>query len=193
MEVMKIMLMHIEEYGLYAEITGFKGIQIDNMKRISDLTDREKRRKALVQFLNAELVATWEHLYFAVLNALLGFKNGFNISRSLGVEIMLYASAQRQIRKAIDLIGVKSGSLDLAVVIIAENEAAIKRSLSAVVDCLKKASDESVLELSKRKAKEIQRVFGISETEIRAATSGSANKALLDLVIERMSLLSTQL
>ena len=193
MDVMKRTVMHIEEYEVYAEITGFRGIQIDNTKKIADLTNQEKKRNTTVQFLNAQYIVTWEHLYFAVLNALLGFRNNFNISRSLGVEIILYASAQRQIRKAIDLVGVKSGCMDLAVVIVDKNEEAIRRSLSEIVECMGKALDESVLGLSGRKRKEIQRVFNISETEIHALTSHSTNKALLNLVIERMALLATQL
>jgi KEOPS complex subunit Cgi121 len=193
MDVMNRMLMQIEEYGVYAEITGFRGIQIDNTRRIADLTNQEKRRNTTVQFFDAQCIATWKHLYFAVLDALLGFKNNLNISRSLGVEIMLYASAQRQIRKAIDLIGVKPGCLDLAVVIVDENQAAIKRSLSTIIECIGKALDESVLGLSGTKEREIQRIYGISETEIRAATSVSENGAWLNLVIERMALLATQL
>ena len=133
------------------------------------------------------------HLFFAAVDALLGFKNDINISRSLGVEIMLYASAQRQIKRAVDLIGVKSGCLDLALVIVDKNKAAIRRSLSTIAECMGKAPDESVLGVSGEKEREIQRVFGISETEILATNSGNPNEALLNLVIERMALLVTQL
>jgi len=190
---MKRMLTRIEEYDVYAEITGFRGIQIDNTKRITDLTNQEKRRNITVQFLNAKCIVTWRHLFFAAVDALLGFKNDINISRSLGVEIMLYASAQRQIKRAVDLIGVKSGCLDLALVIVDKNKAAIRRSLSTIAECMGKAPDESVLGVSGEKEREIQRVFGISETEILATNSGNPNEALLNLVMERMALLVTQL
>ena len=187
------MLVHIEEYGTYAEITGFRGVQIDDPKRMADLASQEKRRNTTVQFLNAGLIATWEHLYFAVLDALLAFRSNCNISKSLGVEIMLYASAQRQIRKAINLIGMGCGSLNLAVAIVGENKATMKRSLSVITEHTGKAPDESVLGFSGTKAEEVQRVFGISETEISAVSLGNKNEALVKLVIERMALLATKM
>jgi hypothetical protein len=53
--------------------------------------------------------------------------------------------------------------------------------------------DEKVLELSKEKAVTIRRVFSISEAELRAVMEkNDADKAMIDLVIERMALLATQ-
>jgi len=46
-----------------------------------------------VQLFDASLVTTWEHLYFAALDSLTAFRNRENISRSLAMETMLYASA----------------------------------------------------------------------------------------------------
>ena len=78
-------------------------------------------RDCEVQFFDAALVATWEHLYFAVLNAVMNLKSTRGISKSIAVESVLYASAQRQIQKAIDFIGLKPDSENAAVVVICEN------------------------------------------------------------------------
>jgi len=185
------MLMALEEHKMYAGITGFREVRIEDTMEIADAIRYVKNRDVSVQFLNAELVATWEHLYFALLNAVVGFGNRCNISKKLGVEIMLYASAQRQIRKAIDLIGVKRGRMNLAMVIVGRNEASVKASLSAVTERLGKKPDETVLGLSRSKADKIRLVFGISETEIEATNSDSADRALANLIIERMALLAT--
>jgi KEOPS complex subunit Cgi121 len=188
------MLVPIEEYGVCAEITGFREIQIDSIKKIAELSNQSKKRNATLQFLDAQCIATWEHLHFAVLHALLAFRNRCNISRSLGVEILLYASAQRQIKKAIDLVGVKSGCLDLAVVIVDRDEAATRQLLDMVGRCFERVPDESVLGLSKKKREVIQSAFGISEAELYAVSKPTnPDEALLNMVTEKMALLVTQL
>lgn len=185
------MLIRLEEHKRYAEITGFREVQIENTKEIADAMRCVKERDTVIQFLNAELVATWEHLFFALLNAVVGFESDRNISKSLGVEIMLYASAQNQIRKAIDLVGVKNGCVDLAVVVVGSNEESVETALSAVKKRLGKEPDESVLELFGNKAEKIRGAFGINESEIEATTSDSAEKTIVNLIIERMALLAT--
>ena len=74
------MLKHFEEFGEYVEITGFSSVQIEDAEGFLKATRREQQETA-VQFFNAELVATWQHLYFAVLNALTAFRNKSNISK----------------------------------------------------------------------------------------------------------------
>jgi tRNA threonylcarbamoyladenosine modification (KEOPS) complex Cgi121 subunit len=110
------------------------------------------------------------------------------------MEVMLYASAQRQIRKAIQLIGVKRDSANVALVIIGENPDAIKGILSAVSKCVGAEPDETVLELTKEKTHRIRKAFVISANELEAVMEEeNANQALVNLVIERTALLSTQL
>ena len=81
------------------------------------------------------LIATQEHLYFAVLNALQAFQNKTNISKSLAMETMLYASAQRQIQKAIQRCGIKPETTSMAVIIIGEDPTQIKTMLEAISTC----------------------------------------------------------
>jgi len=94
------LLKYIEETGKYVEIMGFRNLIIGDAEEFLKAVRKKKQQRVWVQFFNAELVATWQHLHFAVLNALLAFKNKRNISKSVMMEAMLYASAQRQIRRA---------------------------------------------------------------------------------------------
>jgi KEOPS complex subunit Cgi121 len=188
------MIEHIAEESQYVEITGFKNINAGNAKKLLETIQREKLTDVSVQFFNADLVATWEHLHFALLNALTAFKTQRNVSKSLAVEIMLYASAQRQIRKAIDLVGVKAGCGDVAVVIVGEKPDSVEASISEISRFLGKNPDEHVLELSTSKALAIRRAFTITEMELAVVTKkGDGEQALVDLVIERMALLSTKI
>jgi len=187
------LLRYIEEAGKYVELTGFRNIGIKNPEEFIKAVRVATPQKASVQFLNAQLVATWQHLYFAVLNALLAFKNQRNISKSVTMEVMLYASAQRQIRKAIQLIGIKRASANVAIVIVGANLDCVKAVLSTVSKCVGAEPDETVLELTQEKSKSIRKAFGIRAEELEAVNEKNAKQALVNLVIERTALLSTQL
>jgi KEOPS complex subunit Cgi121 len=188
------LLKYIEEAGKYVEITGFRNVGIKDAEEFVKAARKETPQSTWVQFFDAELVATWQHLYFAVLNALLAFRSERNISKSVAMEAILYASAQRQISKAIQLIGVKPASANVAVVVVGESSGSVKTVLSAVSKRVGGKPDDAVLEVSKEKAWGIREAFGVTETELETVTEKSNGmEALVDLVIERMALLSTQL
>jgi len=188
------LLKYIEETEKYVEITGFRNVRVGDAEEFVKAVRKEKQQRIWVQFFDAELVATWQHLHFAVLNALLAFKNERNISKSVAMETMLYASAQRQIRRAIDLMGVKCDSANVAVIIIGESPDSVKAVLSVVSKRVGAEPDEAVLELSRKKAQRIREAFGIAEKELEAVMEkNNADQALVKLVIERVALLSTRL
>jgi KEOPS complex subunit Cgi121 len=188
------MLRHIREANSYVGIAGFRDVKVEQAEDWLKAARSEPRRGVAVQLFDAELIATWEHLYFAVLNALTAFRNKRSIAKNLAVEVLLYASAQRQIRRAIALIGVKSSSENVAVVAVDEDPVSVENVLSAVAERFGKKPDDSVLELSKHKQQSLRRAFGISDKELDTITEkGDPERALVDLVIERMALLSTKL
>lgn len=188
------MLRYIEEAGKYVEITGFRNLGIDDSEEFVKATRKALPENAWVQFFDARLVATWQHLYFAVLNALTAFNNQTNVSKSVAVETMLYASAQRQIKNAIALLGVKRDSARVAVVLVGESSNAVKAALSAISKRLGAEADDAVLALSAGKVQGIRKAFSISDVELETVMAGDdAQRALVDLVIERVALLSTQL
>ena len=185
---------YIEECKKYVEITGFRNVKIDDAEAWVKTAQIDKHQGVAVQFFDADLVATWEHLYFATLNALTAFATHRNISRNVAMETVLYASAQRQIRKAIGFIGVKRGIANVAVAVIGDGATQVQAALSAVEKRFGKEPDESVLELSGSKIQHIRGAFGISDEEVKTITEKSGlEQALVSLVIERMALLSTQI
>ncbi len=185
------MLYYIEEYQKYVEITGFCGISFGRADTILKAT-RSQQRQVEIQFFDADLIASPEHLYFSVVNALLAFRGKTNISKSLAVETMLYAAAQRQIKKAIDRIGIKPQSQNMAVTVIGDDPKQIQRALEELAGCLGLVPDESVLALTAEKQQKIRGVFQIGDEEIAAAMRGSVEEAVVALVVERVALLSTQ-
>jgi len=187
------LLKYIEEYQRHILISGFKNAKIKDIEKLLEHVSSRKMPKTEIQFLNAYLIATWQHLYFAVLNALVAFKNKQNISKSLAMETILYASAQRQIRKAVELLGIKSDTSNIAVVAIGENPETLRLVTLSLEECIGAKEDETVLELSDRKTRIIRIAFEVSDLELETVRKGDGlKKALVDLIIERMALLATQ-
>jgi tRNA threonylcarbamoyladenosine modification (KEOPS) complex Cgi121 subunit len=188
------MLKTIEEYQKTVEITGFRNVSISDAKKISQNLQSRLPSNCEIQLFDADLVATWQHLYFATINALMAFKNGRNISKSLAVETVLYASAQGQIQKAIEQIGVKPETKNVALLLICEKSESAKAGLEATAKLLGVQPDESVLELSQIKIERIRKVFDITYAELEAKSANvGGEKVLVDLVVERVALLSTHI
>ncbi len=187
------MLRFIEEFQKYVVITGFKNVKINNVDRFLKRIDEERPLSVKIQVFDAKFVATWQHLYFAVLNALTAFKNRKNISRDLAMETLLYASAQRQIRKATETLGIKSDTTRIAVLIIGEKPKIVETTLPKISRLADSKEDESVLEMTNKKKVQIQKTFGISDEELGTIMKDEKlEDALINLVIERIALLSTE-
>jgi len=182
-----------EGFDRYVAIAGFRNVKVKDVKNFFNSL-RKEIGDTEIQFFDAKLIASQEHLYFAALNALKAFQNKLNISNSLAVETLLYASAQRQITKAVDLLGIKPSSTEVAVLVIAKTEPEAKRTMEIVSKHMLGERDDRVLELSNEKMEGIQELFGISDTELKAKLSkkGLEKEALTDLVIEHVALLVTQ-
>jgi len=188
------MLYHLKEYGKYAEITGYKKIKFAVAERFLKANRKENQENVDVQFFDASLIATQEHLYFAALNAFQAFQNKTNISKSIGMETMLYASAQRQIQKAIERCGIKPETTSMGVVIIGENPTQLKTMLQAISTCVGVEPDEKVLEISNVKEHKIIEIFQITDQELKTVMKKeNRTEAVVNLVIERVALLATHL
>lgn len=188
------MIRKLEGFNRYIAIAGFRNVKIKDVDKFFILV-KEKTGNTCVQFFDAKLVAGWQHLYFAVLNAVIAFKNKLNISNNLGIEILLYASAQRQIKEAVKLIGIHPTSRKVAVVIVA-NTRSKTTSLLSIVSALLTGSirDDGLLELTDDKVEGIKRIFEISgiELEAKVEKEDAKKEALMDLVVEHVALLVTQ-
>jgi KEOPS complex subunit Cgi121 len=183
----------VEEFQKYVLIAGLKVNRVNVPEELLRIINTEKLSNTEIQIFAADCIATWQHLYFAVLNALMAFKNKANVSRSLAMETMLYASAQRQIRRATEILGVRPGSSGIAMLVIGEMAEDLKLTLSKVLKRVGAETDEAVLDLTDAKVARIQRIFNISDEELGTVTRGcETKKALVDLVIERMAILATE-
>lgn len=99
------------------QILGFKA-QIDSVGDTLNLIDSIKKDSEIIQLLNADSIASKNHVIHGVNQAVLAFERGENLAKDLSVEIALRCSAQRQISKAFNILGLKEGPMNICVVLI---------------------------------------------------------------------------
>jgi len=187
-------LKRIEEFEVYVEIAGFKVIKVGNPQEFLRSAVKGKPANVETQFFDARNVASWQHLYFAALNALTAFGNRTNISRTLGMEALLYAAGERQIIKATEKMGIKSATKEIAVLIVGNNRLTVRTAISRILRNVGGQQDDVVLELSGLKNELIKKAFKVDAVEVDAMMrkSDDLESALVDLVIERMALVSCE-
>lgn len=146
-----------------------------------------------VQLVKAGLVGGLEHLRFAALNALHSFKGKSPRSKSLAVEFLLYISCQRQISKAIQLLGVEPGDREVLLVALSESQGELEQLAREAQSLIQGNPDDGLAEISsKRKSLELQQSYGISRTEMEAARFAveTDSEVLKRLIVERSALLA---
>ena len=81
----------------------------------------------------------------------------------------------------------------MALVIVGDDPKQIETTLEAVTKSVGSEPDESVLDLTENKEEKIKEAFEITDEELKVLENGNQKKAITNLVIERVALLSTQL
>lgn len=98
-------------------VLGFKG-EISSVSDTLNYINKIKEDGEIIQLLNADAVACKNHVFHGVNQAILAFERGENLANDLSVEIVLRCSAQRQISKAFDILGLREGKINLCAVLV---------------------------------------------------------------------------
>ena len=149
-----------------------------------------------IQFFDGGHIAGKEHLEIAAINASHAFKSGINISRSLAMETLLYASAQRQIDAAIAKIGVTAESEIVGFIAFSETEHDARVLEGRIAQAVRAELNEGILdEWSEKKAVNMTTLYGINATELEAIKmpGQEVQSAIKKAVVERVALLSTRI
>lgn len=142
----------------------------DVMKKVKKF---EEQWSSTAQIFRADRIFGELHLRSAAEHAQRAFKQGRNRSRDLGTEILLYCAAERQIKNAIELLGITGETNEMAIIIVGEG------SEEEVLATLGLRRDDTVLEGEKD-----FKSFGITDAEVRAV----GEDRITDLILERIAL-----
>lgn len=187
-------------------VTGFENAKIEDIETLlKELQKIEKTHSTTIQLFNSDLIATKQHLYISAYHALKAFKEKRNIADKINMEIMLYASGQRQIGKAINLLGVKPENKQIAAIIITKekkennnknNSKDHKNVIKKLLQLLKAKESQKVLEITEKKRNIILKKFNITEKMLEATakekTEKALNKAITELILEKIALLALE-
>ena len=154
------------------QILGFKGT-INSIGETLDYIDSIKEDGEIIQLLNADSIVSKNHIIHGVNQALLAFDRGENLANDLSVEIALRCSAQRQISKAFNILGLKEGEMNLCVILI--NSKDHFEELSKIL-----TPDDSVFDLDESN---LIKIYKIRDDEI-------INMSLEDIIIDRIAKLT---
>jgi KEOPS complex subunit Cgi121 len=158
--------------------TDFVGVRgkIADPKRLVESLQNLRAGQGLA--LNAELVCGIDHLRSAVAHAIRAFERKKNVSSTLSIETLLYASGERQISKAMEKMGIAEGAEGAVIVFFGVED------IDGTLRSLGLERDDSVIETSKEKVIR----FGITKNEIDMVPEDS----LSDLVLERIAFVEIQ-
>ena len=146
-----------------------------------------------VQLMNGLLIADETHLLSAAQNALNAKRGEYMLSRSLDVEIIVFASAQRQIGRALDALGVYDNLDEIAVVVVGADTSSVK---DCIQDLARKIGNETIpsFAVTSERIGRIKDHYQISDKEIGAisdsATIESQLAALSRCIVSRVSLVA---
>jgi len=181
-----------EILGRYVIFVGFKNVRISDVDVFLNRIRREISN-CQVQLFDAKMIAGLEHLYFAVLNALKAIDSGNKISNSPAMEILLYASGQHQIDKAIQMLGVKQRSSQIVAVILSKSWEKLIHVMQKMSEIIGGEQCDEVIDLTDEKFQIIKSAFKVSDAELEATLRRSEKEALTSILIERSALLVTQI
>ncbi|MHA2396117.1 MAG: KEOPS complex subunit Cgi121, partial [Candidatus Thorarchaeota archaeon] len=146
-----------------------------------------------VQLLNALLIANEIHLLSAAQNAIQAQQGDYMTSRSLDVEIIVFASAQRQIGRALEALGVHDGLAEIALVVIGPDPSSVERSINDLADTIGTEILPSFTATSER-IKRVKQHFQISDREINTLSESETLESQLDAlsrcIVSRVSLVA---
>ena len=160
------------------KIVGAKGNIQSVDEFLKKLDGISNENNITIQVFDAEVIYGENHLVSAVEHAMRAMDRKTNTTNSLSMEILLYASGERQLKIAIPKMGVKKGQENIAFVFI-------QKGLTdhLIIDILKQLSldrDDEVLQGSIDKLKK----FGISKNEINTVAKSKYG----DLILEKIAM-----
>lgn len=170
-------------------IGGFRDVKIGDVDSLLRSLEAEVSPN-IFQLFDADRVGGWKHLYFAAVNAVRAFEARATVSKSLAMEVLLYASCQDQIAEAFKILGISSATERVALLVMAKCASDAEDAFSGasrVFGC----EDDSVLRINDEKFEDLKRVYSVSNVELEAVGE-MGEEALTLLLVEKGALLSVR-
>jgi len=170
--------------GWAAGITGARGTELKPDRTLQHLREIGERLRVTTQIFDAQSIAGPIHLIHAARGAALAFKSKRLHARSLDLEILCWVAGERQIKVALEKVGVKPHTHEFALVSLGRDRKKIRTALIQALKKLQLHGAPEVLKLSPQKIPKLCKIFNVGKVELKTAP-------VENLVLERIALLST--
>ncbi len=166
-------------------IGGFRDADVSDPRRLVTKVTKAVEPQ-VAQLFDAGMVAGFEHLHMASVNAASAIGGGYSISKSIATETMLRIAAVDQITKAIEAVGVNPRTRAVALIVFAPTVADAQAAYSKASALLGR-EDDSALGLDEAKYARLKEWYDVGDEELEAA---GGRGSLVGLIVERGALLS---
>ncbi len=187
------MLFQAPEFSAHIWISGFTSKPVDFDAVLNEI--HKKHPEVSAQFVDLDKIPGSRYLFLATLNALQSHNSSRPISRTLGMEILLYVSANKQINEAIRHVGMTADTARIAAILVGKT----KEETLVVADLLnqilqQKGDDELIDQWSSGRIENVLSLFDIAPRELKAILRESEQReqAVERLAIERSALLTVR-
>ena len=164
------------------QIIGVKGNIYDIDLFLKEILNLAEEYDIVIQAMDADWIYGKTHLITAINHAKRAFEEKNNSTNSLSMEILLYASGERQIQKAIKNIGVKKGKGNIAFVFTNKDNYEIAKIsedvIKKVLTIFDLERDDKVLEGDNNTLKK----FGITKAELNVLPESKYGDIILEKV-----------
>ncbi len=165
------------------KVVGAKGSIQDIDLFFKQILNLSKEYNVVIQAVDADIVYGKNHLISASEHAVRAFKQKKNSTNSPAMEILLYASGERQIQRAIQKVGIKKGKINIALVFVGGVQKEEKGKVSdtvvgEILEALNLIRDDKVLEGDI----DTLRKFGITQQELMTVPKNKQGNIILEKV-----------
>ena len=178
---------------MFVGIGELRNEKMKEKDELISLSSAISKEPTVVQFLSPKLIAGPTHLLSAAQNAMNAVRGKYVISRSLNVELLVYASAQRQIERAFEKVGVEDGLETVGVLIISESKDSIQECFEELFKKLGR-DVEPAFHIDRKRMDQIMTAFEVSDTELRTFTPSDElndlQDALVRCIVSRVSMVA---
>ena len=157
---------------------------------IKKLLASAKKNKIFLQAFPLKPIASTQQIFFAFEQSFSALKQKTAFSQKPELEFLLRLSGKKQIKEIWQHFGLKKGRQEIVIVAAGKDKDKVKRALKEAEEILGFKESKNLLEKNlKRNFKFIQSVYSIEAGQLQAF-KGAKEKALQQLVLEKMALLS---
>ena len=158
------------------KIIGAKGVISDVDSFLKQIGSFAQKHNLVVQAFNSDVIYGINHLNSAFEHAVRAMDRKTNTTKSLEMEILLYASGERQLKNAIPKMGVKKGKANIA--ILFSDGKISDKMIEDILNQLALVRNDKVLDGDENTLKN----FGITKNEIETVTKDKYGHIILEKV-----------